>query len=99
MSDEKNPKYKAVLKAGGLFNGFDLGFASHRTIKLGPSRFGEPMTRLSEPGPGQWVAKTRHKTWVMGCGFDPTFYSHRLTYFHQLIGSYITYHIRIHVPA
>ena len=32
--------------------------------KIGPSRFGDPMTRLSEPGPGQWVAKTQVYTCI-----------------------------------
>ena len=57
---------------------FDLGFARHRTLKLGPSRFGEPMTRLSEPGHGQSLAKTQPKTWVMGCGFVPTLYGFQM---------------------
>ena len=28
------------------------------TVNLGPSHFGDPLTRLSGPGPGQWVTKT-----------------------------------------
>ena len=41
----------------------------HITVNWGPSRFGDPLTRLSGPGPGQWVAKTHpYITLHLSCG-------------------------------